>query len=61
MAFYKAIRIEFVSDDSVPIPKVLSGGVFRKGLLGFVLSEGLWKKITGVFAIKTGAWVQAKD
>ena len=60
MAFYKAIRIEFVSDEII-LPKVLVSGVWAKCKKGFVCLGEAWKAIKEVYVLKNGVWVKTKN
>jgi len=60
MAFYKAIRIEFVSDEII-LPKVLVSGVWTKCKEGYICLAGVWTAIKEVYTLKSGAWVKIKN
>ena len=60
MAFYKSIRIEFVSDEVI-LPKVLVSGVWVKCKEGFACMGEAWKAIKEVYVLKSGVWVKTKN
>jgi len=60
MAFYKSIRIEFVSDEVI-LPKVLTSGVWAKCKEGFVCLGEAWKAIKEVYVLKNEIWVKIRN
>ncbi|MBC8441984.1 MAG: hypothetical protein H8D87_20140 [Deltaproteobacteria bacterium] len=60
MAFYKSIRIEFVSDEVI-LPKVLTSGVWAKCKEGFVCLGEAWKAIKEVYILKNEIWIKTKN
>ena len=60
MAFYKSIRIEFVSDEVI-LPKVLTSGVWAKCKEGFVCLGEAWKAIKEVYVLKNEIWIKTKN
>jgi hypothetical protein len=60
MAFYKSIRIEFVTDEVI-LPRVLVSGAWAKCKEGFVCLGEAWKAIKYVYVLKNGVWIKTKN